>query len=334
MEQGKQQADTFAQVKMRAAMISGLLRRTASTLVIKAGPNNPMVRAMMRIRCHPLVLKFERDHVDVSKDGRTIRLAAKHFPYAHDMVEHFDLYFNQVVPEKGGAGLLVDYSGPKLQRYKNGLEFELSSLPEEIEAIGEYFHWYKAKPDDLIFDIGAYCGVTAYHLSKLVPEGKVCSFEPDPVNFRLLTRNIERHGLKNVTPLPFGIADKTEKAAVFLSEGTMGSRLERHSTRMTVGDVCSVQTLSLADACARFGVPKFVKVDIEGSEIEMLAAAAPFLRSNSIQLAVDTNHWVNGKLTGPAVEEILRSCGYETDSDDAVGFMTTWARPRALRKAA
>lgn len=278
----------------------------------------------MRLRCRPLVLKFEGDYVDVSKDSRTVRLAAKHFPYAYDMVDHFDLYFNQVVPEKGGAGLLVDYSGPKLQRYKNGLEFELSSFPEEMEAIGEYFHWYEPKPDDLIFDIGAYCGVTAYHLSKCVPKGKVYSFEPDPINFRLLARNIKRHGLKNVTPLPYGISDKTEKAA-FLSEGTLGSRLERHSTRTTIGDIYSVQTLSLADACARYGVPNLAKVDIEGSEIEMLAAAVPFLRSNPMQLAVDTNHWVNGKLTASAVEEIFRSCGYETESDDSVGLTTTWA---------
>jgi FkbM family methyltransferase len=302
-----------------------LFRRAASALAIKTGPSNPIVQAMMRVRCRPLALKFEGDHLDVSKDNRTIRLAAKHFPYAYDMVEHFELFFNQLVPENGGAGLLVDLSGPRLQRYKNGLEFELSSFPEELEAIAEYFHWYEPKPDDLILDIGAYCGVTAYHLSKRVPEGKVYSFEPDPINFRLLTRNIERHGLKNVTPLPFGISDKTEEAAIFLSEGTMGSRLEKDSTRMTVGDAQRIQTLTLADACARYGVPDFVKVDIEGSEIQMLAAAVPFLRSNPLRFAVDTNHWIDGKLTASAVEEIFRSCGYETESDDRVGFMTTWA---------
>jgi FkbM family methyltransferase len=307
-------------------MISEVFRRAASMLAIKAGPTNPVVRAMMQVRCRPGILRFECDHVDVSLGGRTIRLAAKNFPYCYDMVTSFELYFNQVVPEKGGAGLLVDYSGPKVQRYKNGLEFELSSLPEELEAIQEYFHWYQPKPDDVIFDIGAYCGVTAFHLSKLVPDGHVYSFEPDPVNFELLVRNIERHGLKNVTPLPLGISGKTEKAA-FLSEGTMGSRLERHSARMTVGNVQLVQTLTLADACARYGIPNFAKVDIEGTEIEMLAVAATFLRSNPMQLAVDTNHWVDGKLTAPKVEEIFRSCAYETESDDAVGFMTTWARP-------
>jgi FkbM family methyltransferase len=212
----------------------------------------------------------------------------------------------------------------------NGLEFELSSFPEEMEAISEYFHWYKPSPDDLIFDIGAYCGVTAYHLSRRVPKGKVYSFEPDPINFELLKRNIERHGLKNVTPLPFGISDKTEEAAAFLSEGTMGSRLERHSTRITVGDANSVPTLSLADACTLYGVPELAKVDIEGSEIEMLAAAAPFLRSHPMQLAIDTNHFVDGALTASVVEDILESCGYETESDDSVGFMTTWARNRSV----
>jgi len=311
-------------------MISGLLRRTASTLAIKAGPNNPMVRALMRVRCRPGVLKFERDYVDVSMGTRTIRVAAKHFPYVYDMVKHFDLYFNQVIEERDGAGSLVDYSGPKLQRYQNGLEFELSSLPEELEAIEDYFHWYRPQPDDLIFDIGAYCGVTAYHLSKRVPDGQVYSFEPDPLNFNLLTRNIERHRLRNVIPLRFGISGKTGNAA-FLAEGTMGSRLERSSSRMTLGDIHSVHTLSLADACARYGIPNFVKLDIEGAEIETLAAATPFLRSNPLEFAVDTNHWVDGKLTTLAVEEIFRFCGYETESDDTIGVMTTWARPLAVK---
>ena len=111
----------------------------------------------------------------------------------------------------------------------------------------------------------------------------------------------------------------------------MGSRLERSSSRMTLGDIHSVHTLSLADACARYGIPNFVKLDIEGAEIETLAAATPFLRSNPLEFAVDTNHWVDGKPTTLAVEEIFRSCGYETESDDTIGVMTTWARPLAVK---
>jgi FkbM family methyltransferase len=304
--------------------IRKLLSRTVDKFENTSGPSNPVVRARMRRRCRPHVLEFEGDHIDVSNGGRTIRLAASHFLFVYDMVKYFEVYFNQVIPQKGGAGLLVDYSKPKLQRYKSGLEFELSSFPEELEAIEAYFHWYKPKPDDLIFDIGAYCGVTAYRLSKQVPEGKVYCFEPDPMNFKVLCRNIERHGLKNVTPLPYAISDKTEEA-VFLSEGTLGSQLERHATRMTLGGIQRVQALTLADACARYGLPNFVKIDIEGAEIEMLSAAAPFLKSNPMEFAVDTNHWVNEKITAPAVEEIFRFCGYKTESDDADGFMTTWA---------
>jgi hypothetical protein len=72
-----------------------------------------------------------------------------------------------------------------------------------------------------------------------------------------------------------------------------------------------------------------VKVDIEGAEIETLAAATPFLRLNPIEFAVDTNHLVDGKLTTKVVEEIFQSCGYETESDDTIGVMTTWGRPPA-----
>lgn len=304
--------------------LRNLVHYSAGKLEMKTGPNNPLVRAMMRRRCRPLALEFKDDYIDVSSNSRTIRFAASHFLFVYDMVKYFEVYFNQVVPEKGGAGLLVDYSRPKVHRYKNGLDFELSSFPEELEAMEGYFHWYKPAPSDLIFDIGAYCGVTAYHLSKQVPQGKVYCFEPDPMNFSLLSRNIERHGLKNVTPVPCAISDKTGEAS-FLSEGTLGSRLERHAPRMTLGGVQSVPTLTLADACVRYGVPSFVKVDIEGTEIEMLAAATPFLKANRMEFAIDTNHRINGSFTAPAVEEILRSCGYRTESGTAGGFLTTWA---------
>jgi hypothetical protein len=45
-----------------------------------------------------------------------------------------------------------------------------------------------------------------------------------------------------------------------------------------------------------------------------------------MDLAIDTNHWIDEKLTAPAVEEIFRACGYHTEkSGEAGGFMTTWA---------
>ena len=89
-----------------------------------------------------------------------------------------------------------------------------------------------------------------------------------------------------------------------------------------------VETISLADACNRFGTPTFIKLDIEGAEIEVLEACKPFLREHPVHLAIDTSHWVHGRLTAKPVEAILKDCGYEASSSADCGFMTTSGRPR------
>ncbi len=246
------------------------------------------------------------------------------------MAEHFDSYFSQVAPQQIGSDLLVDYFGPKLQTYANGLQFEISSIPEETETIKSYFHQYEPGPADTIFDIGAYCGVSSYYFSQLVPLGKVVAFEPDPLNYELLVRNVQRHHLKNVVPVHCAIGGSSG-VAPFFSEGAMGSSLKRQSSRATVGRIQHVRVLSFEQACEDYGIPEFVKVDIEGSEIEMIAAAQPFLRREAIYFALDTNHWTEGRgcgeLTASIIEQLFRECGYDAHSSAEFGFLTTWAKP-------
>jgi FkbM family methyltransferase len=304
----------------------GSVRYQLTKVLIHMGPKNPLVRTVLRLQCRRAFLKFHDCQVDICVGEKVIRISDKHFPYAADMANNFDTYFSQVQPEKQGSSSVVDYSAPRLQTYTNGLKFEIASMPEETEALESYFHWYRPKVGDLVFDMGAYCGVSTYHFSKYVGEsGKVVAFEPDPINYSLLQRNIERYALKNVVTLPFAIAGLSTSAE-FSSEGTMGSTLKRHSSRVTLGSIETVKTISLADACAEYGLPAFAKVDIEGSEVEMLSASQAFLRENDIQFALDTNHWLNGELTTKRVEQLFRQCGYEAESSDEHGCMTTWAR--------
>ena len=258
-------------------------------------------------------------------------LSRKHFVYAPDLARRFETYFSPLVPSRKGALSVLDYSRPGiLQTYaRSGLQFEMASFPEEDEAIEGYFHWYKPQIGDTVFDIGAHCGVSTYHFSKLVGEtGRVISFEPDPVNYGLLLRNIARHRLTNVTPLRLAIAGSNGKAD-FNSEGTIGSGLMRHSSRASVGSVTPVDTITLAGVFDRWGIPDFCKIDIEGAEIEVIEAAQDLLNNHKVQFALDTNHLVNGALTNIAIERLFARCGYEVKSA-ASGMMTTWARPGAL----
>lgn len=287
------------------------------------------MRALARRWCarDDVVLDFTSTTVDLIRANRVIRIAAKHWIYAQSIAANFDTYFGQVVPTTEVGSLVVDYSAPRLQTYRSsGLQFEISSLPEEDSAIQDYFRWYRPKEGDVVFDLGAYCGVSTYAFSKAVGvSGHVYSFEPDTTSHALLLRNIDRHGLRNVTPLRLAIA-ATSGEATFNHEGALGSVLADDSSRATTGNTTTVETITLEAACERFGFPAFVKIDIEGSEIPVLHAARDFLSANDIQFALDTNHWVNGVRTTDQVEQIFGAYGYETMSSDDSGFWTTWAR--------
>lgn len=283
-------------------------------------------------KCLQLGARVEKREGEIwlYKDHRAMVLAAQHFVYSADMAERFELYFSPVVPEERDGLQIVDYSRPgKLQTYRmSGLQFELASFPEEDEAIEGYFKRYTPKAGDLVFDMGAHCGVSTYHFSKLVgPEGRVVAFEPDPLNCSLLKRNIERHGLKNVTVENSAVAGSAGKLA-FNCEGTIGSSLVSQLHRDSVGSVVMVNAITLADAFERWGVPAFCKIDIEGSEVEVLAASKSLLREHPTNFALDTHHpKPNGEMTNGDVEAVFLDCGYGVSSE-ANPCWTTWAWPK------
>ena len=286
-------------------------------------------RALLRAIClrNHLRVEFGEAHIDIIKGRQVIRISKLHAAYLPDMVHSFDYYFTPVYFGVEGKREVVDYSRTRVHKYRDtGLEFELTSLPEETAALEGYFKWYRPAEGDVVFDAGAYCGVSAYHFSKMVGDsGHVYAFEPDAKNYESLKHNIERHGLKNVTPVPLGLAGKNG-VAHFHSEGALGSVLAGNANRPSAGTVEQVETITLEAACRRFGVPAFAKVDIEGAEIEMLEGAREFLTTQPIQFAFDSNHTVDGALTFTSIEQILTQCGYEATSSASLGFMTTWAR--------
>ena len=292
------------------------------------GPGNFFVRAVLRRICRDVELSFCDGHIDVARSGKVIRVSSRHLAYLGDIAGSFEQFFNEVEPFTEEGFQVVDYSQPRLHRYRDsGLEFEFSSFAEEVGALNDYFRWHTPAPGDTVFDAGAYCGASVYHLAQLVGQnGKVVAFEPDPLNYSILERNISRHGLTNVVTVQSALADRSGDMK-FFAEGALGSTIAEHSSRGSSVQAVTVKTVSFEDACACYGVPSFVKVDIEGAEIAMLAAAADFLRKQRIHFALDTNHRVAGRLTFGQVEKIFRSVGYRAESSAASGFMTTWASP-------
>jgi FkbM family methyltransferase len=255
-----------------------------------------------------------------------MRLARHHFAYCVDMAARFDIYYSVVEAHTENGLKVVDYSAPRLQRYcKSGIEFELASFPEEQDSIDDYFRWYTPSPGDIVFDVGAHCGVSSFEFSRRVgPSGHVFAMEPDPINFALLQRNIQRHNLTNVTALQIAMSDSNGKD-FFNSEGTIGSGLVFVFDRPTTGKCIEVETATLEELCHRYGRPAFCKIDIEGAEIKVLRQAVGFIHQNPMHLVLDTHHFVRGQQTTAETENLLRQAGYRVMSSAESGTTTTWA---------
>lgn len=299
-------------------------------LKVALGGTNPLVVLSTRraLKKTGVALHVRDGALELVKDRRIMRIPAEHFGYAPSLAERFDMNFSAVLPTERDGFSVVDYSIPKLQTLKSsGLQFEMSSFPEEESAMDAYFRRYTPRHGDTIFDVGAHCGVSTYLFSRAVGlNGKVVAFEPDALNYSLLLKNIQRYDLTNVVTIRAAIGGMRGKAA-FNSEGTQGSGLSRHFERPSFRKTEMVDVMTLDDAFDRWGTPNFCKIDIEGAEIEALAAASERLRREQIPMALDTSHIVNGVRTQFEVERILEANGYLIESSEIDGFMNTWAMP-------
>jgi hypothetical protein len=91
-----------------------------------------------------------------------------------------------------------------------------------------------------------------------------------------------------------------------------------------------VDTLGLQDACRQFGsVPNYMKIDIEGAELNVVASSIDFLRQHPIHLSIESNHLVDGQFTSRPLEALFACIGYKAWSSDKYGQLFTWAEPPA-----
>lgn len=137
------------------------------------------------------------------------------------------------------------------------------------------FHIYRSylRGTKRVLDLGANLGLHSIVFSRLGKEVK--SYEPDPVHFDLLTRNLTRNGcLGNVTPVNAAVGlNDGEAMFVRVKGNTTGSHLEGMKLN-PYGDLdkfpVKVQRfqplLDWAD---------FVKMDIEGAEADVIETSDP-----------------------------------------------------------
>lgn len=241
----------------------------------------------------------------------------KYFPLSTLKDKLFSLYYN----------IFVSYYNIVF----HGFNLKFIDLPySDSIPIKGYLNEYDIHEGDVVIDGGAYQGVFTLVASKLVgDEGKVIALEPDTETFQKLLSNIELNNITNVIPVKKGLWSKKsvlkfsnthkDDASLFFDENDMGAK----------SNVNHISVVSIDDLLNYLNINKvnFIKLDVEGAEIEVIKGSKHTLLENDVKLAIGTYHFLEGEQTYIKVEELLKKMGYDVKTAFSE-HLTTYAHKK------
>jgi len=167
------------------------------------------------------------------------------------------------------------------------------------------------KRGDIVLDIGANIGYFTLLFAKAVgPEGHVYAFEPDPINFKYLSKNVKINGYSNVTLINKAVSSTNGRSRLYISKDNIGDHRTYKSEEER--DCIEIEMIRLDDFFGkknrRFDI---IKMDIQGSEYHAVLGMKAILRENHNVILL-TEYWPFGlNLCGVrpfAYIDLLKSC--------------------------
>lgn len=161
------------------------------------------------------------------------------------------------------------------------------------------------EPGMVAFCLGAHIGYYALLAARRVgPRGRVYAFEPGPENFRLLVKNVEANGYRNVVAVPKAVSNVTGRATLHLNASNTGDHRIYPGAEPRVSLDVDVVRL---DDWLRSGetVADLVQMDLQGAEMLALEGMEDLL-ARSPKVQIFTEVWPDGlRLAGRSAEAYL-----------------------------
>ena len=142
-----------------------------------------------------------------------------------------------------------------------------------------YENILKLSDSETYFDLGAYRGDTVYEfLSKVGGYDKIVAVEPDLKSYNKLCINTK--DIKNITCINACISDLNGKAS-FDMQASRGSSIGR--------GIAEINSLTI-DSLLKYGVPTYIKADIEGAEALALKGAEQTVKNHKPKMQIAAYH--------------------------------------------
>jgi FkbM family methyltransferase len=213
--------------------------------------------------------------------------------------------------------------------------FRMKVSPRDYMSYGVYFFGeYDAAmtsfikshvvEGDVCWDVGAERGWFSLLLGRLVgPTGQVDAFEAFPQNFKKLTSNIDLNGYGWVRPVHAAVSSSRHPMWFVPPSDEVTNHVHYLDDCSGVGylsaeplaNALEVQTVTLDEHAAETGTDRlsFVKLDVEGAELDALQGAEKTICRYHPRLAVEYNRQT-ARRAGTSIEELdqlLDDFGYD-----------------------
>ena len=175
---------------------------------------------------------------------------------------------------------IVEIEGRKMFTQNNdGLALSIFKIyePNQTKIVKKYVH-----EGDVVIDVGAHVGYYTLLMAQLVGKnGKVYSFEPDPVNFELLKKSVEINGFENVVLIQKAVSDTTEKIKLFLGDNDSAINRIYDAKLGDAKKSIDVESITIDEYFKENDkLFNFIKIDSEGSEAKIINGMEKFLTKN------------------------------------------------------
>tara|TARA_B110001450_G_scaffold256115_1_gene285525 strand:- start:377 stop:1093 length:717 start_codon:yes stop_codon:yes gene_type:complete len=195
----------------------------------------------------------------------------------------------------------------------------------------KFFYSKKIYNFDVIFDIGAHKGETILYFNKYFSVNNIYAFEPSPLNFKILKKNIQKTKLKNLTRIHlenFAVGEVLQKKTLLQMSESSSSTFKEINLESKYFKIKNKFLGKLIDNSKKIKVDQIkledyiknknldnldlLKVDTEGSEFEVLKGLGEYL--GKFKIILFEHHYDNMIVKGykfSDIHNLLTSKNYQ-----------------------
>lgn len=183
--------------------------------------------------------------------------------------------------------------------YMNGIFYEgdfrktfLAHVLGEIHIDKIYDPVFVGKENLTVVDVGANVGLASLYFAKYA--SKVIAVEPTESHYKCLSEMVRYNNLQNVIPVNLAVGSKSELKLLHHSKNATMNSLSPLTN--DTGETEMVKVVTLEDLFKEYklNVIDFLKIDVEGSEMDLICSESFAKVAKQIRsLSVEYHTWTN-----------------------------------------